>query len=187
MCAGKLSWVAHTGDEPDNIQARILRVGQRQPHAAHSDGVQHSQLSAGRHKRLGAEVSQKALSERRRLGDKRQGCRTTARAGTTAAAAAERGEGSPAAETSGSGGRTRAVQPPHTVPPPPPACSAPSAPSGTRPPSDSISVPKDISCGRTRLPPPRRPGGAGLLLTSYSLWASSSNAPGAMEAILKIS
>lgn len=52
------------------IQVRILRMGQRQPHAAHSDGVQHSQFSAGRHKGISAEVSQKTLSERRRLVNK---------------------------------------------------------------------------------------------------------------------
>lgn len=49
---------------------RILGIGQRQPHAAHSDGVQHSQFSAGGDKRISTEVSQKTLPEGGRLVNK---------------------------------------------------------------------------------------------------------------------
>ena len=50
-----------------HLYVRILSVGQRKADAALSDGVQHSQFSAGRHKRIWTEVSQKTLPERRRL------------------------------------------------------------------------------------------------------------------------
>lgn len=54
-----------------HLYVRILSVGQRKPDAALSDGVEHSQFSAGRHKLIWTEVSQKTLPKRRRLPGKR--------------------------------------------------------------------------------------------------------------------
>lgn len=46
---------------------RILSVREWQPYAAVSDGVQHSQLPAGRHKLIRTEVCEEALPKGRRL------------------------------------------------------------------------------------------------------------------------